>query len=82
MNTIKIDSTRDGCRRGIWCNMNFSVTTFLSPGTDLMKTFAGIAIMLLFVAGTAAAMGWITATVDNSILMKQDKLATSYTQDE
>ena len=43
--------------------MNLLLNNFLQPGTDLMKVVAGIAIMLFFAATTAAAAGWISASI-------------------
>ena len=58
------------------------VNTFLQPGTDLMKIAAGIAILLFFVATTAAAMGWISASIGNDGRMQSNQLAASALQDK
>ena len=40
--------------------MNLTISNFLKPGTSPMEVIAGIALILLFVAGTAGFMGWLS----------------------
>lgn len=60
--------------------MHMIFNTFLKPGTDLMKLAAGIAIMLFFVATTAAVMGWISASVGSDGRTQSNQLAGSTAQ--
>ena len=62
--------------------MNLSINAFLKTGTDLMKVMAGMAIMLLFVAATAAAAGWVFASVSGDSRMQSNQLAASGPQDK